>query len=947
VASISGGVATIASPEYFNHFSDQLAAGSKINCNGTLGTVATNVNPTQITVTGIADGASQSCKAYGWGIRFQKVTATGSVNIGTKLKIAGSYANTVQALGNQCQQVPTPAVAGEIGYLCAFTEDSAGFGLIGWVGNNGTVLPFSAVKTPVGASAPNGPNTGIPLGLMPFSFDSTTAGVFYLSKPNTASTPGHSIYKVDCSAAFPAFTGYNLNYAGNMDGSFPASPTDNCTWTNVMPPSSSKDLQAQIAASDSTWNTGGAKANLYGQWLPSNDKITFAGTTGNFGVYTNAYRGFNNGPAWLAVINLTTGNLVNVIHLLDGTGTGGLIRNCLIHAVEPRVYPVGTLAVACNQLNQNSTAFPHGGPWSFWNTMTIKQASGGAFTSNTRLWWPISDVSNTYDTTCPGGLDARWVALGATGTRCYTARVGKGGACNLFPSALELSTFPCPWNGAYSQPFTAYEGMLFADFATGGDSEQMRVVKVTEIDSVTTEIVVQREAVWDSCSVLGANPGGNGANPVAADRHVTGWTSFVTPGQNNSCNVSQFLVDLNGVTPTQEVSYALNSAHYGLGHGIVDDTTTTFISYTGVLNKPTANLADLPTVFTQFAPLKSNSTQGFAGYPSSIGSFTQSYPDRSMAGPSPLYADGNGVSGVVGLQDESVQNAIATRAISNVSGDVWLVGCITDGTILGPVSYKTLGAFGWAGRYTLGEVSGPSSSIAAAPNYSFCVVYKAGECSGGSTVNTCYVKVPKVWPTTLAFVGNSWAISPVVALAVPGGSQYRLADIRSQDYTGVSNQQLSVGLCGPGYWYPYSFALNHPSGKWIIAPGSCAVNGLGPTGALIKIPPFSSSTVQRNGFIQTPVRLPAGSSFARIKFGYTPQFYCLDGRAEVCITDGNFSGLYAFLLSDTLVPVNACASGCTLNVPVIAGRAVYLQRQRSSDGTTWTDQGGVEVIGIE
>ena len=84
------------------------------------------------------------------------------------------------------------------------------------------------------------------------------------------------------------------------------------------------------------------------------------------------------------------------------------------------------------------------------------------------------------------------------------------------------------------------------------------------------------------------------------------------------------------------------------------------------------------------------------------------------------------------------------------------------------------------------------------------------------------------------------------------------------------------------------------------------------------------------------MQIPAGAAYAEIKFGYMENgsagsYYCTS-RQDACTTSGS---PFIFPSIDSRTPL-ACSSGCTINIPAIAGRAVYYSIGSSANGTAWT-----------
>jgi hypothetical protein len=956
----SSGTLTIGTPSsnyvgMADYFSDTLGVGAKILCGSTLGTVATNVNAGQITTTGLGSlSGTQTCSAYGWGIRI--TPSGGTLNVGIRLKLAGNYTTGAQALGTSFQPV-TFVHSGENFALAVVATSRGNEAYIGAFGDNGTVVPLSAMYPPT-ASAPDGPSSVAPAHPASggYFWDTSTAGVFYDMVANQSTPAGYSIYKIDLSGQLASLTAYAQNYATTATGS--GWPSDGATWTNLTPPSTAKDIETQIEAYDSRWAANGEYAKLYGPgggavaWVPANGShLSFVGTTGHYGVVNLTYGGQNGAPNWIAVFDLSTGLLFKLVHTLDATGIPG-VTNCASHSVQTFAFPLDTIYISCDQLNSNNTANTMGGAFQF-STMTISKS--GVMSSDTSLPTAIG-AGNGYDAACPGTIAAQWQALGATGNNCFTMDVARGGPNNIAAGTTEKSYFPSAWASPCancSQPYTLVPGMLFDDvtnYPSINTSERFRVVLVTDpspAGSTLTRVVVQRNAIWDvQCSnTQGAHPGG--ICQTFPTSHATGWTAQMGTGQNNSYTSSASYVWSLDSNTVQEISPVV-FGHFYLGHGTVTDTTNTYISSLGVIDRPASQLGALPTIYNPFQAISDYNRQGFAGNPSVIGSgIVQSYTNTGQNTPSPFAADTNQILGQSAVP-EGGDGSIGSRTMTPVSGNIYTLTQISVAGWAGLTNstYRQLGLYGWAGRYTLQDVSGPASaSIAALAGtaFSMCYAYAAGECYSGSTAGSIYVNVPQAYSNGQALVGISWANSPTVVPAIPISSQWRTFDIRSQDYTGVGSAVLTAGLCGPGYGYAVTGDFIHPTGKYMLVPGPCNMNGVGQMGFYAKVPPFTSTSALNNTFLNVPVTFPSGAgAYARIQFGYNSSYKC-SAFSDVCVTDASLAP-YAFLTVDTLT-AQSCSGGCTVTIPAIAGRVVYFQRQVSSNGVTWTNYMGVEEIG--
>jgi hypothetical protein len=123
---------------------------------------------------------------------------------------------------------------------------------------------------------------------------------------------------------------------------------------------------------------------------------------------------------------------------------------------------------------------------------------------------------------------------------------------------------------------------------------------------------------------------------------------------------------------------------------------------------------------------------------------------------------------------------------------------------------------------------------------------------------------------------------------------------------------------------------------------------------MVKIPPYTSDNVARNDYLQVPVPaiVPSGVSgitnavvqFGYAEFGSANQFNCTS-RQEACI-EGNQAGRDFGYVSDTITGV-ACARSCTINVPGIADRTMYLQVLYRNAANAVVASGQIEVVQVE
>jgi hypothetical protein len=98
-----------------------------------------------------------------------------------------------------------------------------------------------------------------------------------------------------------------------------------------------------------------------------------------------------------------------------------------------------------------------------------------------------------------------------------------------------------------------------------------------------------------------------------------------------------------------------------------------------------------------------------------------------------------------------------------------------------------------------------------------------------------------------------------------------------------------------------------------------------------------------------------GATKARVRFGRNPSFYCVgsdataadgsldwSGRKEACVTDASGTAPFKFASeSQTLKP---CASGCTIDVPVVAQTVNYAQVEYLNDAGAIVQTGPIQIL---
>lgn len=961
LAGCTAGVCTLLYPTAVRHFPNTMVPGQKIfingssaTCTNSLCTMASYQNANQVTLVEPLNIGAVDFKVYMWGLRIQKVTSTGTLNIGVQFKHAGSLTiGQADASGFANNKNPVTTGDGHTGYIISppTTTNLSGRSPLYFVSADGTVRSLwntivwqsSTCFTP--STAGDLPNVTAFIGQpQPDPSDGRT---FLISATTVSGSV--SLYKMRYNGDFTEDFSTNYQYSQSGDGPIlAAAPCGHWTVVNLTPPSLSLDIPAQIAANWAATPATTPKPfdlaiypNVAGSWA-------FSAMVPGYAVYENQYAGGQDAPAWIALVNTTTGVIDYLFDTLTGSGTtswyGGM-RWGGLHTIYNQLKSP-TLVIANNAAIKNDPSRLLAGPFEF-TPLAKLNSDGVTWNTNTSLPWPID---GTYYNPCPGGN--QFAFLGATGTNCVTFKIPTGGACNIAPNALEQSKFPaCPWNGSFTAPVPLIAGDVFADFSAGGNCgpansafdfncENFRIISVTSGGGFLT-VVAQRNATYDYCAFnptnFPATAVNNGVLVAASLQHANGWLAAMSASRTSGCYANVFVWN----SATHQIvgeSSILSGAHSDL-IGASASKYTAITSAQARADRPLDNtfqtgLFGYPT--TGFAL----SGPTFAAKSAGIGGIVQSYVESP--GGLPWMSDANPYNPSGGTSPEQLLNGIGSITLTPVGGghtDVYTITPIANGLSLTATNYKTYPFVGWAGRYLLHDISGPSCNIDSA-NWTFAYILAANECYSGSTANTVVVHVAGAY-NGFAYcgTGQSFMIIPCVAFGAPGAGMVRQQRITGPDASGVGSRSVSSLLAIPGAAYPYThFSISDDA---TMGFGSAhQIQGWGTLAWLVKLPPWQEDTTNRtqpSGILK--LTIPTGLQYAEVKFGYSRKigpsrspnlFYCTD-RSEACNTSGTPYGF----TSETRT-LTSCSGGCVIDVPVVPPNVVYYTVGRSSDGTNWS-----------
>lgn len=909
--SVSGTTLTIASLSTLQNFSGALTAGQKIfisgsGCANNLCTVAGPASgPASIAVNETPTPGNANFRAYGWGIRVWKDDANGSATIGLQFKIAGS--NTpigMQAGGDKCSTVQVTSGDGKTGFLCSLTSAISGYGWLAFIATDGTTRILSS-------------RTG-------FSFDDTQGNVFYAGATNSAG--GWTVLKYTYSGDYT--TELNYQYTCDQSGGCPPF-NDSIASTDLMPHSANADLDQQIEANQGA-TLPAYNAAIYGNWTASG-AVGYFGSSGHTAYFCNVYAGqgqpTSGGPGWCAVVDLSQSpaKVVNLIHTLDGTGMPNARFGSLHNAAQVDSNP-NTLSITIDSLDSNNTSTLHGGPFQA-QVMSILEADGATWNTNTALAWP---PDGSYYGTCPTNSSGY--------TTCVTFRLPQGGVCNVAATRVESSNWPCPWNPNYSQHPLMQAGDNSVDLAAPGvfDSEHFRILSVAPDAGNTLRVVAARNGIYDYCSF---SPWQGQADPFSKQfagqlQHANGWTLTMMPGTSDSCGGASLLQD--SVTgQVQELGHDL-LGHFAIGRGA---TGINFVTAGATIyNSPFSSLGQIPPVLVLTPDVQ------FHGIGAQIGSTLQSYTDDSQ-----LDAGPQGFPWAVDMNPFVACGAEAlgcgpVRTMANVTGNIYTIQTLGSAAPSN-ATYKIQPMIGWAGRYQLQDISGPSSDITATP-FSMCFALIAGECYPGSAANSVYINVPAAYNPPYSNTGYctgsiSWLNIPCVFFGdnAPGGG-IRQFGIYRNDPNGSNSRFVSNGWSSMGRHYPYTHSTVYRNGQWTMLMGTNAMDGFSMTGFMIGLPPWTERRDPDNDFKQIAVKVPAGYQYAEVQFGYSryigPNASPANGLFCTSRADGcNTSAASLFNFESEQRVLHSCMSGCTITIPAVGSNILYYRIRWSEYGTTW------------
>jgi hypothetical protein len=377
------------------------------------------------------------------------------------------------------------------------------------------------------------------------------------------------------------------------------------------------------------------------------------------------------------------------------------------------------------------------------------------------------------------------------------------------------------------------------------------------------------------------------------------------------------------------------------GHGFVRPTQVVtssgfpYAPYTADYNvRHAANFTALTT--TPIGIVTANPIfQGIAG--AAAANVYQSH--AGMSGENATWYEGQAAFDVRPLTGQATGNpgAGAYQQFTNVTGNIWsntwTGTSYTDVDDFGAVNRKIYATAANAGPHPLIDISGPSSNIAAAALYTFCVTRAFGECYPGSSVGQIYVNVPGVvYPWCYGNPTSGTSIPQVNDICVTNSTPVGQAGVQlstlGNDPRATFQRVLTRVMNGATH-ETSGFASIHvlPDNSWAMFQGNYN-DGISRNDYMAMMPPFPPlDSVARGVFVAVPVILhpPAGLSVnnAIVQFGYQEFGGNCTTRADACIANAATIGTVPFFYASEAPAGLPCSAGCTISVPAISQRMLY------------------------
>lgn len=631
--------------------------------------------------------------------------------------------------------------------------------------------------------------------------------------------------------------------------------------------------------------------------------------------------GGQDGIGGLCTMSLSTGAAVKTWDSFASPGTHWGV----IHTIDGR-NTANYVASTINIPGRNSSGGNYLGPWSSTIVRVCRSTPGvpttigcfgGTWDSNSAI---TSNGSNNDSYTCPSAV------CGGTVTGTVLININQQPE-SPYAATNESTTYPCSVNpsATCSQIGSLAVGDTLTFNGAPLGNEIFTVLAIQVVSSTDIYIWVKRGTVqgitsnWPNQHEVDAAMPNAGPGVCAGAMWWFDTSGTDTTVRSDDCNI---------------VTGAHNDAR-----GVA--ATAGSYSATGSSNQK-ANRTSNAAGFGTAANLAVNNYSSWQGANSCIGGgLVEEYPSLAqLVAPSTekvWYADFRSYQGGVFNGDNAGTENTGTTT-THITGNLYRISTMCNNNIkLNPWE-------AWAGRFIMQDVSGPSSTIGGSDTYKYCYVYKAGECTGGSTAGQIYFALPFTTVESNCWTNQYDSQIPCVVPASPIGDWALQWDITQADLVGSNFRRLTKGFSSVSRMFTAWNWRSAPDAGWGWIPATFA-SGQFPMLYVAKLPPWPGyDSVTRSSYVNVPITAASGA-LVEIRFGYeengaTNGFDCTS-RGEACATIASPTSTnpFNYITADGHSGIS-CGGGCTVNVPGISGRMLWYQQFTSTDGgATWNGVG--------
>lgn len=942
-----------------NYFDTDWAVGTPLLINGSYLHVASVSNSSTLalqenagTMTGVPDVAAN------FGVVVTKSNA-GS-NISLSLGVNYAYAtmpsaccNGDTAMMNQASVSVSKTAAGSAslspaltGYLTNVIDSAGGEALLLWIpfNSDGSVRAetrlLATASKPAGSARLNTSGDSVPYGptgISGYFFDNLDGTSAYTIDSN------YRVWKLTYNETFAGCAGYVAFHPYPTYGDYNPNVAiaDDCfQWTNLTPSASGHDIRSQMV---SAYQTG---LNYLGQTVgPAHPGF-------DLGWMNNpVVAGFDGG-----YFSASMGNVQNHIGIMasfdTASGVARSIRNswnegdcrwCGLH--DAPVLTMGTWRFAVIDPHQDTGATNLVFPDSFKMNVTEVNRAG----SGSNAVWDCSgcsggpqqstSISATEAYTCPANLLAPFTSFSGT-ANCIQVQVSSP-PCQQNPNAsytfpdgnTEKQEFPCatPGFGIANSTWSKLQDLQPGDWLltnAGSQGENLVLLSVTYNSATNIDLWLLR---WSAHNYLA--PLFPGKDDLANSAHASPWLLYMGPSYATNAVALDASSSNNSWTRNNPLRFSSHgSAAPGAGSGSYSYQQAWFGgSYIGSVNTAVPNL-----LWTAMQP-SASSWPMFAGSNNGAGNaLTQSYNSGTYApntaGP-PFFVDYRHLNPPGGGGIESNGGApLGAMSMSLAAGTTQTYQVAADCCAAGPSDYKRLGLAGFAGRYLLHDISGPTTGNSGdLPGWTFCRAFQANECLQGSSPGSLYMSLPNADLQSTCATSQFTQAIPCLYQPAPWSGQSIQFRIDQTNSSGLTTRKFGYVHGHPGPAYEYSNCRPTADAQFMFCPGYW-LDGVRNEWLAYRIPnSFPADNVNRTTFVPVSVTYP-GVAFAaniRARFGYLENGGDLlrcSAYAQDCSTEipsATPTDPYSF--TNESVSRETCAGGalCGVTIPSLPNRILY------------------------